>query len=161
MVRVTKKVANSYLSIIDEYKHATGITQYALADVYDWALERGRLETSPEELKQYHVARFSAAARKDSVRDANGATVRVRHCLEIEQPGGPSRFLWVDLEDDVPRDFLEQSLVQRRDKIHDDLKALQADRDYINELLVRRGQRPIQLSLPFIPRTEDTAEAGE
>jgi hypothetical protein len=157
MVRVTKKVAHSYLSIIDEYKRATGSTQYALADVYDWALDRGRLETSPEELKQYHVARFSAAARKDSTCDRHGRTVRVRHCLEIEQPGGPPRFLWADLEDASP-EFLQESLRQRRDKIKDDVKALEADLDYINEILVRRGQRPIQLSFDFT--RPGAAEAG-
>jgi hypothetical protein len=159
MVRVNKKVASSYLSIIDEYKLATGNTQYALADVYDWALARGRLETSPEELKEYHVGRFSAAARKDSFRDAQGRSVRVRHCVEISQPGGPPRFLWSDLEDASPS-FLEQSLRQRRDKIHADVLALEADLDYINEILVRRGQRPIQLSFDFTPGTDDSAEAG-
>jgi hypothetical protein len=93
MVRIRQKVASSYLSIIDEYKGATGCVKYILARVYDWALARGRLETSPEELKEYHVGRFSAAARKDSIRDAKGRSVRVRHCLEISQPGGPPRFL--------------------------------------------------------------------
>jgi hypothetical protein len=160
MVRLTKKVANSYLEIIDEYKAATGNTQYMLTEVYDWAAARGRLETSPEEIKQYHVARFSAANRADSIKDRQGRSVRVRHCLEIVQPGARSQFLWADLAD-APREFLQQSLRQRRDKVVKDVESLQADLDYINEMLVRRGQRPIQLSFDFTPGTTDAAAAGE
>jgi hypothetical protein len=40
------------------------------------------------------------------------------------------------------------------------VRAFQADLDYINAILARRGQRPIQLSFDFTPGGDHSAEAG-
>lgn len=148
----SKDVANHYRLLADQYVQSSGCTEYELIDVVQWAMARGELELSPDDIAEIHRDRLGEALRTDVTKDAAGRKVRLRHCVQMILNGNErdpkQRCLWAHL-DDARDEFLWESLNQRRSRIRADVEQLRADLDYINARRAARGLNPIQMSFDF------------
>jgi len=159
-MRLSKRDAEHYRAVADEYARATGQTTIEVGDAVRWALAAGKLEASPQDLQELLGARMSAALRDHVARDREGRQVRLRYCVAVQTDSkdgakAVQRYLWSHI-DEAPEEFLIQALQQRRAQVRADVESLRADLEYLNERLRQAGKRPIQMSFDF----DDEDDAG-
>ena len=153
-MRYSKERLESYRNIIDRFCLATGQTQYEVSQVAAWAIDRGEVALSQDDLRHYHAEIFREASRTHTITDRHGNKVRVRHCVEVTVNGEQGfdkpvqKTLWAHA-DEAPTSFLIESLRQRRSRCAADIRQLKADLGHINEILQARGHRPIQMTFDF------------
>ncbi len=162
-MRFPKKTLELYRSLADEFRLATGKETYRLGEVIAWALNRGQLTLDPEDVRRLHENILREAMRSDTIEDEQGRRVRVRHCVEVDTTDEDGKevqeTLWAHV-DEAPTPFLIESLRQRRNRIVEDVRHLQADLDHINAILEGRGKRSIQMSFDFTSETGDSTGAA-
>jgi hypothetical protein len=161
-MRLNKDMADVYRNAADQFKVATGRTEYEALEVVRWAVARRLIEVSPEEIEDIHRERLAESLRLD-VGSHNGQKVRLRHCCIVPTPSDDGkkliqRTLWSHV-DDATDDFLLTSLTQRRSQIQGDVNQLRADIDFINARRLQQNKRPIEMSFDFNQKPPEAASA--
>lgn len=160
-MRPTKALATRLRELVDQYSRESGLAEYTVTDALAWAIESGRLDPRlPPELSFEAWKDLWAVSLQSDTIKVNGRIVRVRLCVRVDVPGEDAeltqRYLWSHVNDS-PRDFMERALQQQRDGIERDGRRWLATRDYCNQVLHGRGERPLQMDLPNL---RDDLESG-
>ncbi len=151
-MRLTKAKAEFFREIADRYRAATGKTVIEAGEAVAWAMARGELELSPDEVRKTFTAMMSAALQEDSTVDGDGNKIRLQWSLEVQGDGSDGkpvqRVLWAHI-DAAEDEFLAESLRQQYRRIASDVASLKANLNYLNERRRAAGKREIQMSFDF------------
>lgn len=144
--------------MIRYYREETGETEFDMGAVADWLEKRGYQmpnAPTPKELLEKELRR---AAREEHRHDSKGRPYRAYHAVP-DMVNGQRRWVWFDIDDDIPRHRMEKSLTQRREQMVGDAMALVRDADRWNDLHPK--DKPLQIELDFGPDVEWSKAAFE
>ena len=141
---------------IEEYRRRVKDGPLQVVDIAAWLIREGRWAPSPQAAIGLLARDLSEAMRTQYTTDAAGRRVRRKHAVRLKDTGPDGRkqqlVLWVDI-DLASRDFMRQSVQQRREAIADDCWQLKQDLDSYNQF--HNPAEPLQVLLDF---TEDVEE---
>lgn len=137
--------------MIRYYKEETGETEMDMAAVAKWLAARGHKlpeAATPVQLLEKALRR---AAREEHRHDPQGRPYRAYHAV-ADFVNGQKRWMWFDIDDEIPRHRMQKSVTQRREQMVGDAVALVRDADHWNDLHPK--EPPIQVELDFGPDVE-------
>jgi hypothetical protein len=151
-MRVSKRIREAYLELVDQYVRETRQTTYTIGELVAWGMGQGRLQMSPAQKADFHAWIFSESLRADRLSDCRGREVRARHCVTVRKMNEVGKSvplcLWSHI-DDATDEFLLESFRSRKAAIRSDLLSLKADFDFVNERRQVQGKRPFQMTFDF------------
>lgn len=154
-----------YREIAVAYRLAHGPAPFEVKNVIAWANDPKNGQALPRLMADMiHGEYMSESLRSITVKDGSNRKVRLWHCvahsLPMENSKSTQRYLWAEEKDASP-EHLRMSLVQGREKIVADCKALKAKEDRINAILAKKGRELVQLDFNFTGDINPpAAEAG-
>lgn len=144
--------------MIRYYRDETGESEFDMAAVAAWLAARNwplPAAPTPLELLERELRR---AARGEHRYDAKGHPYRAYHSVG-ETVNGQRKWIWFDIDDDVPRSRMHKSMNQRREQMVGDAVALVRDVDHWNDL--HQNEEPLQVELDFGPDVQWSKAALE
>jgi len=131
--------------IVREYQDASQTWPATTHEIAAWAIRKGKWEAQPSSLIDQCAAQLARAMREEYIRDAQGRTVRAKHCARHEVNGHQLMF-WFDIRT-ANRDQMVMAFQQRRQQVLGDCRQLKLDVESYNEN--RSPAEPIPMVLDF------------
>lgn len=138
-----RSIANQYFSEHD----GTATSR----DIAAWATRTGLWSPQPGSLVDQCAEELSRAMREEYLTDAQGRSVRAKHCARMRE-NGKQFTLWADIRT-AGKEHMSRAFQQRRRQILGDCRQLKVDVDSYNDN--RKPEQPIQVVFDF---TLDLAE---
>ena len=139
--------------LIRLYKTETGVKEFDVQQIADWAIARGAELPKPKTAREVFAVQLADAARAEyRVDPKTGLAYRANHALRGKTNDGRQYSFWVDIDDATKAQMLF-SLTSRTQQMVGDAVHLKIDETIWNDR--HPTEEPIQLVMNF---TDDVEE---
>jgi len=141
----------------DEYVAETGIIEFSIADLSEWALNTGRYDPPKDLVRKKCREEYSRALREQYITGHDGQPVRAKHVRRVKR-GDEQLYLWADIRV-ASRSRMLASLGQRREQVAGECRQIDRDKTHWNHL--NPSENPIQIVFDFTDDVEEGRFSGD